>query len=327
MAIVTDFDQCFVKVSKSKEATKQVLSTLGFINMSESFEWEAPEYLVFIKGNAFFGDECPAGLRRVYFKDGKFYDDVADLEEKKKTVVFTGGMFIGRDTLKQIAENAGFTVTGSVNKNTDLLVYGWNPTSKLKKAKELGIDTMTTSEFFAKYGSQDKDSEIKVVEITIEPVSVKFPDQKEESKSMENEHIITKENAWRRPGETVEFYAHPDLNSPKDCVISHWKEGDQLFVIGYRKIWTKVLPVVQNLRTKHCTQVAVECLRKIETAEEKQEREEYANGMALYELHGSNVFNSQHHPIKWGSLSEGAKKAWITTAKQVGFKANTEQSA
>src|SRR5690606_13982919 len=62
---------------------------------------------------------------------------------------FTGRAFVltgtlesyERGALKDLLENLGAKVTGSVSKNTDVLVAGESPGSKLDKARELGIET------------------------------------------------------------------------------------------------------------------------------------------------------------------------------------------
>jgi DNA ligase (NAD+) len=63
-----------------------------------------------------------------------------------KTVVLTGTMSEPRGKIKEMLESLGAKVTNSVSKKTDFVIYGEDAGSKLKKAKELGVATLTEEE-------------------------------------------------------------------------------------------------------------------------------------------------------------------------------------
>jgi len=65
-----------------------------------------------------------------------------------KTFVFTGTLpNLGRDEAKEMARGAGGETSGSISQNTDYVVAGSEPGSKLDKAKALGVKIIDEKEF------------------------------------------------------------------------------------------------------------------------------------------------------------------------------------
>ena len=62
---------------------------------------------------------------------------------KGKRVVLTGTMSVGRGIIKEMLENLGAKVSGSVSKKTDFLIHGESAGSKLTKAEKLGVVILT----------------------------------------------------------------------------------------------------------------------------------------------------------------------------------------
>lgn len=63
-----------------------------------------------------------------------------------KTFVITGTLSKSRDEFKMVLEANGAKVSGSVSKKTDFVLYGEEAGSKLDKARELGVATITEDE-------------------------------------------------------------------------------------------------------------------------------------------------------------------------------------
>lgn len=79
--------------------------------------------------------------------------EVEDNHFKGKTLVITGAFeTMSRSEATKKLESLGAKVTGSVTKNTDLLVAGEKAGSKLKKAQELGIKVMSEANLLEMLG-------------------------------------------------------------------------------------------------------------------------------------------------------------------------------
>ena len=64
-----------------------------------------------------------------------------------KNIVFTGRGFLVRGELMRLARQAGANVDSVVTKKCDILIVGEKPGSKLRKAKVLGCEIITISDF------------------------------------------------------------------------------------------------------------------------------------------------------------------------------------
>ena len=75
-------------------------------------------------------------------------ETAADNSFKGLTFVLTGALTnYTRQQAKELIESKGGKVVNSVSKNTDYVLAGDNPGSKLDKAKELGIKILSEEDF------------------------------------------------------------------------------------------------------------------------------------------------------------------------------------
>ena len=73
--------------------------------------------------------------------------DTSNMKLSGMTIVFTGSLKKNRNEAKDEAESLGAKVSGSISKNTSILVAGDNAGSKLDKAQKLNIKVMTEDEW------------------------------------------------------------------------------------------------------------------------------------------------------------------------------------
>ena len=74
-----------------------------------------------------------------------------------KTCVLTGTLLkYSRTEATKLLESLGAKVSGSVSKKTDYVIYGQEAGSKLNKANELGIKTLSEEEFMEMIEDGDK---------------------------------------------------------------------------------------------------------------------------------------------------------------------------
>ena len=70
-----------------------------------------------------------------------------------KSIVATGSLkYFSRNGINRYIEKLGAVAKGSVSKKTDFVVYGEAAGSKLTKAQDLGVKTLSEVEFLAAAG-------------------------------------------------------------------------------------------------------------------------------------------------------------------------------
>lgn len=88
----------------------------------------------------------------------KMTEDVAEMEERPlagKTIVVTGTLKnYTRQEIEQLIERLGGRAASSVSRQTDFVLVGESPGSKLEKARALGIPTITEDQFEALIGKR-----------------------------------------------------------------------------------------------------------------------------------------------------------------------------
>ncbi|GKX66021.1 3'-5' exonuclease [Inconstantimicrobium mannanitabidum] len=139
-----------IKREQAHNAMQDVLDLLEVLKIVKIEKWVA-------LGKSTEGNT----VKRVrnYENDKKKRDeDKKKLEEAKeniikdifnnKKIVFTGDMKEDRAEMRAIAIRYGATSPDSVSSKTDILVVGENAGSKLAKAQELGIKTISEEEFW-----------------------------------------------------------------------------------------------------------------------------------------------------------------------------------
>ncbi|MDQ0300482.1 DNA ligase (NAD+) [Salibacterium salarium] len=107
-------------------------------------------YFELPEANALLDELKELGLNMTY-KGPKKQEAVSDTALSDKTVVLTGTLErVTRNEAKELIESLGGKVTGSVSKNTDVLVAGADAGSKLTKAEQLGIEIWDEDQFLDK---------------------------------------------------------------------------------------------------------------------------------------------------------------------------------
>lgn len=142
-------------------SSKKLASVLGerifSANREELLEIEgigeemAESIVLFMQTNAEFIAKLREIIKPQMPKSGESSVDSSRLSGE--IIVLTGTMSKSRDEIAFMLESMGAKITNSVSKKTTMVVYGENAGSKLEKAKELGVKTISESEFMGQFVS------------------------------------------------------------------------------------------------------------------------------------------------------------------------------
>ena len=90
-------------------------------------------------------------FKELHVSNDLFVDSQEVLPLKDMTVVFTGSLTsMSRNEASEQAQKFGAKVSGSVSKNTTLVVAGPGAGSKEKKAQSLGVEVITEEEWISR---------------------------------------------------------------------------------------------------------------------------------------------------------------------------------
>lgn len=131
----------FDSIEKLSETTLEELTSIGGIgpkiaqSIIDFFKTDESKNII----NKIKKAGITSQVKKVKIKDSKLTG---------KTLVITGTLEnMPRSKAEELIKNLGGRATSSVTKNTDYLIAGTDPGSKLKKAKDLGISVISEQEF------------------------------------------------------------------------------------------------------------------------------------------------------------------------------------
>ncbi len=130
-----------MKASKFLESLKKI-SKEEIIEIKGVGEVLADNFLEFLESPRYAN--LHSKFRELEKKDIVMGISVTKTDNTNKTlsgkiICITGSFDIPRSQIKEVLENNGAQVTGSISKNTDYLVAGEKAGSKLQKAQSLGV--------------------------------------------------------------------------------------------------------------------------------------------------------------------------------------------